>query len=143
VQTLQVKHLKHWGVVSLLKADFCYRALPWTELILRDRRFINDLNLQLSSRVSVILTYGLVSSLVGAWWLPGSLAIAGVMIVLLLVQCTPVQLLSAQAVYGLPSGDSVALALLLLQWLSIRHRHGPPRPQAQRFQTIPATLEAV
>jgi len=48
VQTLQVKHLKHWGVVSLLKADFCYRALPWTELILRDRRFINDLNLQLS-----------------------------------------------------------------------------------------------
>jgi glycosyltransferase involved in cell wall biosynthesis len=88
-KTLQVKHLKHWGVVSLLKADFCCRALPWTELILRDRRFINDLNLQLSSRVSVILTYGLVSSLVGAWWLPGSLAIAGVMIVLLLVLNLP------------------------------------------------------
>jgi len=122
-------------VVSLLKADFCYRALPWTELILRDRRFINDLNLQLSSRVSVILTYGLVSSLVGAWWLPGSLAIAGVMIVLLLVLNVPLQLLSAQARFMVchPS-DSVALALLLLQWLSIRHRHGPPRPQAQRFQ---------
>ena len=49
-KTLQVKHLKHWGVVSLLKADFFYRALAWTQLILRNGKLINDLNLQLSSR---------------------------------------------------------------------------------------------
>ena len=44
-KALQVKHLKRWSVVSLLKSDFFDRALPWTELILRDRRVINDLNL--------------------------------------------------------------------------------------------------
>jgi glycosyltransferase involved in cell wall biosynthesis len=83
-KTLQVKHLKSWGVVSLLKADFFHRALPWTALILRDRRFINDLNLRLSSRLSVILTYGLLGALVGAVWWPGSLALAGALILSLL-----------------------------------------------------------
>lgn len=39
-KALQVKHLKRWEVVSLLRADFFYRALPWTELILRDRQFM-------------------------------------------------------------------------------------------------------
>ncbi len=83
-KALQVKHLKYWGVVSLLKAEFFYRALPWTELILRDRQLNNDLNLGLNSRLSVIFTYGLVSSLVIAWWLPGFLAMAFVLSLLLL-----------------------------------------------------------
>lgn len=68
---LQVKHLKRWEMGSLLKADFFYRALPWTELILRDRQLINDLNLQVSSRVSVMLVFGLLSALVAAWWWSG------------------------------------------------------------------------
>jgi len=88
-KALQVKHLKRWGVVSLLKSDFFHRALPWTELILRDRRFINDLNLRLSSRVSVMLTYGLLGALVGAWWWPGSLAVAGALSLSLLALNTP------------------------------------------------------
>jgi GT2 family glycosyltransferase len=57
---VQVKHLKRWGVRSLLKADFFYRALPWTQLIWRDRNFVNDLNLDTSSRLSVVSVYGLV-----------------------------------------------------------------------------------
>lgn len=89
-KTLQVKHLKRWGVVSLLKADFFYRALPWTELILRDRAFINDLNLQMSSRVSVMLTFGLLVALVGAWWWPGFLAVAVVLSMSLLALNAPV-----------------------------------------------------
>ena len=60
---IQVKHLKRWGVRSLLKADFFYRALPWTELILREQRLDNDLNLSLTSRLSVILSFGLLGSL--------------------------------------------------------------------------------
>jgi hypothetical protein len=31
-KTLQVKHLKRWEPMGMVKADF-YRALPWTELI--------------------------------------------------------------------------------------------------------------
>jgi len=56
---LQVKHLKCWQASSLLKADFCYRALPWTTLILRHQGLINDLNLKISSRISVMLAYGI------------------------------------------------------------------------------------
>ncbi|MEM7793015.1 MAG: glycosyltransferase family 2 protein [Cyanobacteria bacterium P01_C01_bin.118] len=54
---IQVKHLKCWQAKSMLKADFFYRALPWTELILRDSGLINDLNLKTSSRISVVLAY--------------------------------------------------------------------------------------
>jgi glycosyltransferase involved in cell wall biosynthesis len=81
---LQVKHLKRWGIKALLKTDFFQRALPWTELILRQRRFLNDLNLKMSSRASVMLTYGIVVALAGAWWRPGFLAIAIALMLLLL-----------------------------------------------------------
>jgi len=84
-KALQVKHLKRWDVISLLKSDFFHRALPWTELILRDRRFINDLNLQLSSRASVVLVYGLLAFLLAAWYWPVSIILAGIACLLLLV----------------------------------------------------------
>jgi len=87
---LQVKHLKRWEMGSLLKADFFYRALPWTELILRDRQLINDLNLQVSSRVSVMLVFGLLSALVAAWWWFGFLVVAAVLSLSLLVINAPV-----------------------------------------------------
>jgi glycosyltransferase involved in cell wall biosynthesis len=57
LKTLQCKHLKKWGVFSLVKADLFDRALPWTELIMRDCHMINDLNLRLSNRISVILVF--------------------------------------------------------------------------------------
>ncbi|MGH7457305.1 MAG: glycosyltransferase family 2 protein, partial [bacterium] len=56
---LQVKHLKRWSFTALLKTDFFQRALPWTALILRQRQFINDLNLKTSNRVSAVLIYGI------------------------------------------------------------------------------------
>jgi glycosyltransferase involved in cell wall biosynthesis len=59
-RTLQVKHLKHWTFWNLAKTDILDRGIPWTELILRDRFMPNDLNLQLSQRVSVALVFVLV-----------------------------------------------------------------------------------
>lgn len=68
---ITVKHLKRWGIVSMLKADFFYRAIPWTELILRDRMFVNDLNIRHSERLCVALAYGLLGALFGGlWWYP-------------------------------------------------------------------------
>jgi glycosyltransferase involved in cell wall biosynthesis len=75
---LQVKHLKRWDISGLFKCDFFDRALPWTELILRDRSFINDLNLRFSNRLSVILTYVLLVALIGCFWRSGFFAVAGV-----------------------------------------------------------------
>jgi GT2 family glycosyltransferase len=64
-KNLKVKHLKRWKITSLLKSDFFHRALPWTELILKERWLINDLNLKGASRISMLLTYGLLGSLIG------------------------------------------------------------------------------
>ena len=77
-KNLHVKHLKYWGFVSLLKAEIFYRALPWTDLILRQRKLDNDLNLGLSSRLSVILVYGILTALISSFWWSGFLAIAAV-----------------------------------------------------------------
>lgn len=81
---LHVKHLKFWGVVSLLKAEIFYRALPWTDLILRQRRLDNDLNLGLSSRLSVILVYGILTTLILSFWWSGFLAVAGILSLIML-----------------------------------------------------------
>jgi len=83
-KTLQVKHLKRWDAATLLKADFFYRALPWTDLILRYGRFVNDLNLKTSSRISVVMAFTLVGALVGVGWWAGFLALAGIASLLLL-----------------------------------------------------------
>lgn len=68
VKTLQGTHLKRWTAGSLLYADFFVRALPWTELILRDRQTVHDLNLRTSSRVCVALSGVLPASLLLRWW---------------------------------------------------------------------------
>ncbi len=78
-KTLQVKHLKRWEPISLVRADFFYRALPWTELIWRDRKLNNDLNLQVSSRVSIVLTYAMLLSFLGSWWSLGCLVFASLL----------------------------------------------------------------
>ena len=58
---VQVKHLKRWTFWGLVRCDVLDRAIPWTELILRDKRMPNDLNLQLSQRVSVALAFVLMA----------------------------------------------------------------------------------
>jgi len=63
-KNVQVKHLKCWRPISLLKAEIFYRALPWTELLLSDRRFDSDLNLSHANRISVVLMFLLVFSMV-------------------------------------------------------------------------------
>ncbi|MBW4579543.1 MAG: glycosyltransferase [Tildeniella nuda ZEHNDER 1965/U140] len=67
-KTVQVKHLKHWQVGSLLRAEVFYRAIPWTELLWRDRQLNNDLNLKNATRFSILLTYALLACLVAGWW---------------------------------------------------------------------------
>jgi GT2 family glycosyltransferase len=87
---LQVKHLKRWNIRSLLKSDFFDRALPWTQLILRDRNFVNDLNLRTSSRFGVILMYGFLAALAGGYWWSGAFAVAGALALVLIIIGMPV-----------------------------------------------------
>lgn len=69
-KSLQAKHLKRWDIVSLLRADFFARALPWSTLILENHGFINDLNINVSSRICVVLVYLLLVSMLAAWRFP-------------------------------------------------------------------------
>ena len=52
---IEVKHLKRWEFGSVMKTDFFYRALPWSELTFRSGWMPNDLNLRISQRISVVL----------------------------------------------------------------------------------------
>jgi GT2 family glycosyltransferase len=67
-KALQVTHLKRWGVRSLLVSDFFDRALPWSELIIRREGFVNDLNLRMASRVSVVCAFCALALGMAAWW---------------------------------------------------------------------------
>ncbi|MBC8434622.1 MAG: glycosyltransferase family 2 protein [Desulfobacterales bacterium] len=90
LKSLQVKHLKDWRVTSLLKSDVLNRAIPWTELILRNRMFTNDLNIGFTSRISILLVYGLlIASLFMISW-PGALLIASMAGLLLVLINLPV-----------------------------------------------------
>ncbi|MBI5563604.1 MAG: glycosyltransferase [Chloroflexi bacterium] len=81
---VQATHLKRWTLRGLLRSDVADRAVPWTQLILREEYLPGDLNLDLRSRVSAGLAWLLVLSLLlsagTAWGLPvGLLAIIGLL----------------------------------------------------------------
>jgi glycosyltransferase involved in cell wall biosynthesis len=76
---LEVKHLKRWTFLNLVKTDVFDRAIPWTELILRDGRIPNDLNVQTSQRLSVGLAF-----LLFGFALTGALYYRGLFVVPLL-----------------------------------------------------------
>jgi GT2 family glycosyltransferase len=63
---LVVKHLKRWSFAMLVRSDVFDRALPWTELILRERHMPNDLNLARAQRLGVALVLALPALVVGA-----------------------------------------------------------------------------
>jgi glycosyltransferase involved in cell wall biosynthesis len=48
----QVKHLKRWTFISMLRADIFYRAVPWSKVILENHNMVSDLNLQTTDRIS-------------------------------------------------------------------------------------------
>jgi glycosyltransferase involved in cell wall biosynthesis len=53
-KTLQVKHLKRWTLINLVKTDVFDRGIPWTQLVMEDRKIPNDLNLESSQRWSAL-----------------------------------------------------------------------------------------
>lgn len=84
LKDLMVKHLKRWDAISLLRADIFYRAFPWTRLILKYGRIINDLNLQVSNRISVASIGLLLLSLLLSLKVPGLIILPMFLIGLLL-----------------------------------------------------------
>ena len=111
-KTLQVKHLKHWRLRSLLQSDIFDRALPWADLILRYGAAPDDLNLKYSNRFSVVLAWGVALGLACAPWKAAALAPAAVMAMGLWILNAPL--------YGFffrRRGLGFAVGAALLHWL--------------------------
>ena len=70
---LQVKHLKRWTAVNMVRTDFYQRALPWTKLIHTKSGMVNNLNLNYGSRASVSLVLGQVVGIVASLLWPAVL----------------------------------------------------------------------
>src|SRR5262245_19259844 len=51
---IQGKHLKHWGLRSMVRTDFHGRAIPWVSLLLRHRGGTGALNLGWKHRLSAL-----------------------------------------------------------------------------------------
>jgi cellulose synthase/poly-beta-1,6-N-acetylglucosamine synthase-like glycosyltransferase len=60
---IQAKHLKCWGLASMIKTDVFDRGIPWTRLILRSGQMPDDLNLRWTQRISVALSFLSVAAL--------------------------------------------------------------------------------
>ncbi len=68
VPELQVTHLKKWTFYSILKTDFWYRAVPWSEIMLLSPQVEPDLNVKSSQKISALLTGILLFSLCASLW---------------------------------------------------------------------------
>jgi GT2 family glycosyltransferase len=59
---VQVKHLKQWHLLSLLRSDIRDRALPWAHLLREQSAISSDLNLQIHHRLSVLALFAAILS---------------------------------------------------------------------------------
>ena len=131
---LQVKHLKAWTFWRLIRTDILDRGIPWIELILRNASVPNDLNVQVSQRISVVLVYLLLLSVLAL-----AIHFQGVFLVPLL--CVAFLSISNYWLFGWPSsagrnrpllrtGAALGVSILLVYW-------------QQMLPLIPALLTAL
>jgi GT2 family glycosyltransferase len=70
---MQATHLKRWTFVGLIYTDVFLRAIPWAQLILRNRAMSNDLNTSRSSRLSAVAAWSIMLMMLIAPWFPWAL----------------------------------------------------------------------
>jgi len=66
-KSVQVKHYKAWSLVNLIKVDVLDRGVPWTRLLAANPACrVDELNLQWTQRLCVVLSFLLVACIAGA-----------------------------------------------------------------------------
>jgi hypothetical protein len=142
---LRVTHLKRWRLGEMLRTDLVARAIPWTRLILRDRRLPDDLNTHRGGRLSVALACLAAAALPPALLSPPLAAAAGGGLVALVLLNLPFYRFLARrgglplALAGIPlhwlyfltAGTGFALGLLLHLRDRAREATGPGLPEAR------------
>jgi glycosyltransferase involved in cell wall biosynthesis len=116
LKDLQVTHLKRWTLPGLLRSDLLDRAIPWTELILRERRLPADLNLKPGQRLAALCAVALLGALLLApLWPPALLAGALALGLLVLLNLELLRFFARQR--GLGFTVLVALPLQIAYYL--------------------------
>jgi glycosyltransferase involved in cell wall biosynthesis len=54
---MQATHRKQWSLPQVIHTDVFYRAIPWTRLLLEQKRMPSDLNLRWQNRVSGVAAW--------------------------------------------------------------------------------------
>jgi glycosyltransferase involved in cell wall biosynthesis len=94
---LQVKHLKRWNLLSLLRTDILNRALPWSKLVLEEDGMINDLNLRVADRISAALAWLAIACLLLSYFFVAfSIAIVPALIAIFLINLPCYRFLKAR-----------------------------------------------
>ena len=75
---VQVTHLKHWTLSSLVYTDIVLRAIPWSRLLISEGPLLNDLNLRLQHRVSAVTVIALIAATLASPWLPAATALISI-----------------------------------------------------------------
>lgn len=57
IPQIQVCHMKHWNLFSMLRTDILQRAWPWSRLLLRSRSLPADLNLGWRQRAGALFAW--------------------------------------------------------------------------------------
>jgi GT2 family glycosyltransferase len=137
--TLEITHLKRWTAASLIRSDFLARALPWSELIFREGRIDDDLNLQIRARLGVTGAWLLVLSAILVPWIPQAAWAAVALMAGLVVLDLPLWRYFARL-----RGLAFAAATIPWQWLqyacsgaafsmaALRHLLKGPRTRMER-----------
>jgi GT2 family glycosyltransferase len=112
VKDLQVKHLKRWLLADMLATDLWRRAVPWTELMLRERTMVNDLNVRSRDRASVVMAFIVLLALPAAWFWPPLLIVAAIAVLAVVVLNAPLF-----RFYLRRRGPLFALGTLPLYWV--------------------------
>lgn len=76
-------HLKRWTLWNCIVTDIRARGVPWMQLIHRFQALANDLNTSVALRLSVVVAYLVVISLVLAWFTPWALVLTAALLVAL------------------------------------------------------------
>ena len=151
---IQVQHLKRWSLRNTLKTDFFYRALPWSDLVIRSGSMPNDLNLRINQRISVALVFllGLLGTYLaitrGAIFLVPLFATFFILLSYYWMECSKEK---ARVVTSLMVGLMVLIAVLayfahvwliipmiLLAWIALfaRHRYTYPYSSWARWTGV-------
>ena len=112
IKEMQATHLKHWGLWLMVRTDIRDRAIPWTQILLKQHSVPNDLNLRTEARWSALCVMLMLPVLIaGFFWPPAWVALLPLVAALLALNA------DLYSFFVRSRGWRFGLGATLLHWL--------------------------